>query len=539
MLTLSTAALLAAGFIVLLLRLFHHRRSLRQLQGPQRLYSLLGHEVHMSRQDEVGDLEFKWLRQFGPTWRIQGAFGADVLMTGDPKALQHIFHKSGHRYAKTVSQNHMNYLLGGPNIVWAAGADHQRHRKVMNPAFSAPQLRSFLPLFQRITGKLTEKWKRDLAGSSELETAVNEWFSRTTLDIIGQAGFDYDYRALDENEESALAKAYHGVLARFSNSKDAEFRLPKATMLFRATWTYLPQSVLQMFQYIPADPFARLLNLRKVFSRYGQQMLSEKRPEIDTVEKDSRGKDIMSVLIKANASSDAKTRLDDDELMAEMFTLTLAGHETTATTLTFLLYELARNPEYQNRMREEVQQTRARVIARGDTNFTMEDLDSMTLCMNAIKDDVLPLSIPVVSTSGETITEIPIKKGQGFVTSFAAYHRLREVWGDNPDIWNPDRFFHIDVEKQINVGVFANLMTFSAGVRGCIGWRFSIIEMQAVVAAIVEQFQFRLPAGAAVSDPKKSQIQRAPAGGAMVPLTRGQPELGPNLRLRVSLVQAE
>lgn len=88
---------------------------------------------------------------------------------------------------------------------------------------------------------------------------------------------------------------------------------------------------------------------------------------------------------------------------------------------------------------------------------------------------MLPLSIPIVSTSGETITEIPIKKGQGFVTSLAAYHRyaaalascdadhshhtisLREVWGDNPDIWNPDRFFDIDVEKQVNVGVFANL----------------------------------------------------------------------------------
>lgn len=64
----------------------------------------------------------------------------------------------------------------------------------------------------------------------------------------------------------------------------------------------------------------------------------------------------------------------------------------------------------------------------------------------------------------------------------------------------------------------------------------SIIETQALVAEIVEKFQFRLPPGATVADPKKSQVQRAPAGGAMVPLTRGKPELGPNLRLRVSLV---
>ncbi len=63
----------------------------------------------------------------------------------------------------------------------------------------------------------------------------------------------------------------------------------------------------------------------------------------------------------------------------------------------------------------------------------------------------------------------------------------------------------------------------------------SIIEMQALVAEVVETFQFRLPAGTAVSDPKRSQVQRAPAGGAMVPLTRGKPELGPSLRLCVSL----
>lgn len=229
MLTLSTAALLAAGLVVLLLRLFQHRRSLRQIQGPPRLFSLLGeciftgniadadsipgsgHEVHMSRQDEVGDLEFKWLRQYGPTWRIQGAFGvsavqkeyrfarltncaqADVLMTGDPKVGDHsgvhplradFPHITGlaahlpqvwsplredgvaepHEFPPRRPQHCVVCRLvsitticprGLCEAYTCAGADHQRHRKVMNPAFSAPQLRSFLPLFQRITTKVS------------------------------------------------------------------------------------------------------------------------------------------------------------------------------------------------------------------------------------------------------------------------------------------------------------------------------------------------------------------------------------------------
>ena len=89
--------------------------------------------------------------------------------------------------------------------------------------------------------------------------------------------------------------------------------------------------------------------------------------------------------VKANSSADPKTRLSDAELMAEMFTLTLAGHETTSSSLTFLTYELAKHPKYQARMRKEIQDRRALIISRGDTNFTLEDLDSLTLTMNAIK----------------------------------------------------------------------------------------------------------------------------------------------------------
>ena len=84
--------------------------------------------------------------------------------------------------------------------------------------------------------------------------------------------------------------------------------------------------------------------------------------------------------------------MDDDEIIAEMFTLTLAGHETTSSTLTFLLYELARNPKYQSRMREEIRSLRARVTARGGNDFTIEDLDSLTLTMNAVKVGIFDAS---------------------------------------------------------------------------------------------------------------------------------------------------
>ena len=91
---------------------------------------------------------------------------------------------------------------------------------------------------------------------------------------------------------------------------------------------------------------------------------------------------------------------------------------------------------------------------------------------------MIPLAYPIVSTTGEMISEIPIKAGQVFYASFAGYQRcafsdssfvsdrtevaliirLPEIWGEDVDEWNPDRFLRIETAKQpASVGVFANL----------------------------------------------------------------------------------
>ena len=105
-----------------------------------------------------------------------------------------------------------------------------------------------------------------------------------------------------------------------------------------------------------------------------------------------------------------------------MFTLTLAGHETTSSALTFLLYELSKHQEYQARMREEIRGVRARITARGGNEFTIEDLDSLTLTMNAIK--VRPLISTLAAlprTNGRVLTVLDTLSGN---SSFPPYrHR--------------------------------------------------------------------------------------------------------------------
>jgi hypothetical protein len=92
----------------------------------------------------------------------------------------------------------------------------------------------------------------------------------------------------------------------------------------------------------------------------------------------------------------------------------------------------------------------------------------------AARDDAIPLASPIATKSGEQISVIPVRKGTHIDMSFCSYHRwvavrcrpavslkcdirLPEVWGEDADEWNPRRFRHVDKEKQISVGLYANL----------------------------------------------------------------------------------
>jgi cytochrome P450 len=136
----------------------------------------------------------------------------------------------------------------------------------------------------------------------------------------------------------------------------------------------------------------------------------------------------------------------------------LAGHDTTAATLTWWVWELARNPDWQTRVRDEIGQTRAKAQERGDTDFSIQDLEGMAvmhatlkacaahfrisaprslllqeamrlhpivwqLAREAGQDDVIPLQFPITSTSGEKINAIPVKKGQMVEIAIASYNR--------------------------------------------------------------------------------------------------------------------
>ncbi|KAH9935130.1 PAH-inducible cytochrome P450 monooxygenase PC-PAH 4 [Epithele typhae] len=529
-------ALCGAAVAVAVLTRIRRRRSLRNIRGPSSPSWLFGNEYELFHQAETGDLDFAWMREYGPTWRTHGYFGAEQVMTTDPKALAHIY-KAGYNYYKRVDLNHMTYLMLGPGVLWAEGEKHHRHRKVMNPAFAPAQIRAFVPLFQRTAQKLAQRWRAEIARAPGKPLLVNEWLARGSLDIIGEAAFDYDFGALD-GQENPLGKEINAVIG------ESLLAPSKGILAVWALFTLLPERILLLTKHTPAAAFARFRRLNASFAAIGRPIYREG-VAADAWESGDRTarRDVLSVLVKANRTERASTRLGEDEVLAQMHNLTAAAQETTATTLSWMFWELAKRPAVQAAIRREVRD--ARGGARPD-GFTVEELEGMRLlgprsrCETlryhptafhlwrvAAVADVIPLSEPVVGADGQWIHEIPISAGTGVHISVCGYHRLKSAWGDDAHEWNPDRWFTLDPAKQVKIGIYENLMSFSSGPHACIGWKFGLYQIQAVAAEFLEQFEFALPLD-------KPHIRRTPAA-IMMPMVDGKPELGAAMPLRVSV----
>ncbi|KAJ3819915.1 cytochrome P450 [Lentinula raphanica] len=260
----------------------------------------------------------------------------------------------------------------------------------------------------------------------------------------------------------------------------------------------------------------------------------------------------MSLLVKANleASQNPKLRLSEAELLAQMRVLLFAGHETSGTSLTFALFELARHPEFQDRLRKEIRDVERNIMERGITEFTVQDLDSMPilnavvketlrfhpvavhLFRVAVEDEVLPLSKPIVSTTGETLRELVVPKGTRIVGSIPAYNRHKDVFGIDAFEFNIDRWLQPGyINNDVSVGVYANLATFSAGIRSCIGWRFALLELQAFLVELIRNFEF-------TTTPALDGIRRESAF-LMAPTLEGEVEKGSQMPLKVSIARRD
>ncbi|KAF7359134.1 hypothetical protein MSAN_01255000 [Mycena sanguinolenta] len=524
---------------------------LKSLPGPKSTHFFYGNLKDISNA-ENSVLHEQWVREYGSTLKYKGMgsyhaseivftsykgfFGLTRLYTTDHKALNH-FLTNSYIYQKPAPARYNLSRIVGPGILVAEGDVHRQQRKIMNPAFGAPQVRELTGIFIQKSIELRDIWAAQTAnsgGSSRVDALT--WLSKATLDIIGLAGkstpypptesdssfagFNYNFNSLASEEQTELGAAFATT-----------FQAGQTINTFRLLQVWFP-----LFRIVRTNVDRVMENSQAVMRRIGLQLLQESKNEMaesGTFEK-GRARDLLSLLVRANTSKDlpASQRLSDEDVLAQVPTFLVAGHETTSTGTTWALFALTQNLAAQTRLRNEL-------LAIETDEPTMDQLNALpyldcvvreTLRIHspvpasmrvATQDDIVPLAQPFTDIHGNVHETLKVKKGQTIMVPILALNRDPAIWGPDSMEFVPERW-ESEISNSIP-GVWGHMLSFLGGPRACIGYRFSLVEMKALLFTLVRAFEFELAVPAADIGKKTSVVQR--------PIIRSDPKAGNQMPL--------
>ncbi|KAI8361722.1 cytochrome P450 [Blakeslea trispora] len=405
------------------------------------------------------------------------------VQVANPLAVKQILLKPESSFPKANSNvgtpdTLIHKFIGGPNIVFLSGKDWRRHRKIANPAFQRS-----MPV--KTFGHLTTKMYKAMDDLGSNTVDVLDLFERWTLDAIGITGFDFDFNALGDRD-SKWVHYYDSIKEGMSNPFYIFFPA------FDTKYLHLFKRRKQMHE-----------NLEKFLANI-DMMIEQKRKlvheKMHTVRDED--KDLLTLMIESGLS-EGDDKLSDDELRSNLCIFFLAGHDTTANTLAFTLYELAVNPELQEKAREEA----LRILgdAPEDVIPTIEQTKQMDY-INMVMKETMRRHTPVYSTTNRVALEDIelsgnyIPKGSEISIDIYNLHHNPDVWQD-PYRFDPDRFLpggEADQHKGIA------WVPFSNGGRQCIGMNFSLAEQRVVLSMMLRKFKWSLPA----NSPHRDTLQK-------------------------------
>ncbi|MFE2289490.1 cytochrome P450 [Streptomyces sp. NPDC059443] len=196
---------------------------------------------------------------------------------------------------------------------------------------------------------------------------------------------------------------------------------------------------------------------------------------------EGEGEDLLSLLAAATSAQDAE--FDANELREQVLIFLLAGHETTATSLSFSLHLLARHPESQDRARAEI------TAVLGDRTPGAADLDRLPYLTQVLKEAMrLYPAAPIIGRRSVAAAEVDghtIPAGADVIVAPWVTHRHPRYWPD-PERFDPDRFTPEAEAARPRYAWFP----FGGGPRACIGQHFSMLESVVALAMILREYEF-------------------------------------------------
>eukprot|EP00105_Crassostrea_gigas_P039418 XP_019923566.1 PREDICTED: cytochrome P450 4A4-like [Crassostrea gigas] len=437
------------------------------------------HWLYGNMQELTGDFK-GMLRVADYAVRYHGAFPVWMgptdafLMTVHPATVRSVL--SGSDPKDEFSYSLMRPWIGD-GLLLSSGKKWDRNRRMMTPAFHQGVLRNYVQIFYESGLKLLDKWSKEV--DEPVETFHH--ISLLTLDSMMKCLFGYSSQCQTETVRHPYIQGVYDV------SEQIVKRITNPLHHFQ-------------FIYDMSQNGAEFRKTCDVIHSHSEKIIRDRRQLIASERPGSRPVDFLDILLSGKDSEG--NGLTDTEIRDEVDTFMFEGHDSTASAISWCLYNLARHPDHQDRCREEIRQS------WGDRqDITWEDLNKIEYTFMCVKESMrlyppVPNKIPFIVKIVEGFalnfnilikckTDRTMKQnfntfaGVRMAVSLFALHRNPEVWSE-PEEYDPSRFSRDSVTYQ------SAYMPFSIGPRNCIGQLFAVTQMKVVIPMLIRKFRFTL-----------------------------------------------
>jgi cytochrome P450 len=399
--------------------------------------------------------------RYGKRFTIRLPFTPPFVILTEPDQVKEIYTAAADVLHPGQGARVLEPVVGVNSVILLDGAAHMEQRKLMLPSFHGERMERLTDLIAEVTEREVASWG---AGPLELQPRMQG----LTLEIILRAVF-----GLDPGER---LDALRTRLARLLAYGDSPITLmgPPSPRLAK---------VLER-----VGPVAGFFSLHDEIDQLLFELIDERRAE--AAERD----DVLSMLLAARHEDGSP--MSNEEVRDELITMLVAGHETTATTLSWAFERLRRAPEVLSRLVGE--------IDAGDEDAYL----TATIQETLRRRPVLPNTAPRLVMKPIEVGGWAYEPGPCLVACAYLLHHDPDIYPD-PYAFRPDRF--LDEPP----GTYT-WIPFGGGRRRCLGSSFAILEMRIVIRAVLREYA--LAAGGSAEVGRRRNITVRPAAGARVEL---------------------